>query len=159
MSTPNTKTRPTAATELQFASFQIADLLLGIDIHQVQEINRNLELTPVPHAPPAVRGVINLRGEVVTVVDLRCVLGLEPSEFTRLSRNVIVNHGGERIGLLVDAVADVITCSSDEIDPLPENLGGLDHSFFDGVFKLDASLLVLLNVAQTLSTVCETTEV
>ena len=158
MSTRTTNSATIGAAELQFASFQIADLLLGIDIHQVQEINRNLELTPVPHAPTAVRGVINLRGEVVTVVDLRCVLGLPAAEFTRLTRNVIVNYAGERIGLLVDAVADVITCSANDIDPLPENLGGVDHSYFEGVFKLTEKLLVVLNVVQTLSTVCEAVE-
>lgn len=155
-----THTRPRMATgELQFASFQIGDLLLGIDIHQVQEINRNLQLTPVPHAPEAVRGVINLRGEVVTVIDLRRVLGLAPAEVTRSTRNVIVHHGDEQIGLLVDCVADVVTASADEIDPLPENLSGLDHSFFEGVFKLEQGLLVILNVTHTLSTVAGEAEV
>ncbi|WP_425614367.1 chemotaxis protein CheW [Anatilimnocola sp. NA78] len=138
------------SNEVQYASFQVGDLLLGIDICQVQEINRNLQLTPVPHAPTAVRGVINLRGEVVTVIDLRCVLGMPPAEFTRGTRNVIIKHGGEQIGLLVDNVADVITCRADSIDPIPENLGGLESSYFNGVFKLDQGLLVTLNVAEAL---------
>jgi len=139
-----------SSNEVQYASFQVGDLLLGIDICQVQEINRNLQLTPVPHAPAAVRGVINLRGEVVTVIDLRCVLGMPPAEFTRATRNVIIKHAGEQIGLLVDNVADVITCRADNIDPIPENLGGLESSYFSGVFKLDQGLLVTLNVAEAL---------
>ena len=143
-----------ASAELQFTTFQVHDLLLGIDIRQVQEINRSLRLTPVPHAPEAVRGVINLRGEVVTVLDLRRVLRLPPAEMTRSTRNVIVNSNGEQIGLLVDQVTDVVTCKASEIDPLPENLGGVDQRFFQGVFKLDEGLLVILNVAETLSAVC-----
>ncbi len=144
--------------ELQFASFRLGDLLLGIDIHQVQEINRNLELTPVPHSPPAVRGVINLRGEVVSVIDLRTVIGLPPMETSRATRNVVVRQNGENIGLLVDSIADVVKTYLDDIDPLPENLGGFDHSFFTGVVKLEAGLLVILNVTQTLDAVCGASE-
>jgi purine-binding chemotaxis protein CheW len=143
----------TGSGELQFASFQIGDLLLGVDIHQVREINRNLQIAPVPHTPETVRGVINLRGEVVTVIDLRRVLGLPPAEFTRATRNVIVNSGGERIGLLVDAVADVITCEADDIDTLPENLSDVEQRLFAGVFKLEQGLLVVLKVEETLSSI------
>lgn len=154
MTTKATATRA-STTELQFASFQVGDLLLGIDIHQVREINRNVQLTPVPHAPEAVRGVINLRGEVVTVVDLRSVLGLPPTEFNRSTRNVIVKLGNEQISLLVDRVADVISCVSDEIDPLPENLAGFDGNYFSGVFKLEQGLLIVLNVSETLNSLAE----
>lgn len=148
-------TTSAASGELQFTSFQVQDLLLGIDIRQVQEINRSLRLTPVPHAPEAVCGVINLRGEVVTVLDLRRVLGLPPAEMNRSTRNVIVNSNGEQIGLLVDQVTDVVTCHASEIDPLPENLGGVSQRFFQGVFKLDQGLLVILDVTETLSSICE----
>lgn len=141
---------------LQFASFQVGDLLLGIDIRQVQEINRNLQITPVPHAPTAVCGVINLRGEVVTVIDLRTVLGLDKLECTRGTRNVILKHANEQIGLVVDSVAEVITCQADEIDPLPENLGGRESVCFSGVYKLPHGLLVVLNVAETLASLGET---
>ncbi|WP_425614085.1 chemotaxis protein CheW [Anatilimnocola sp. NA78] len=147
--------QPVSGSELQFASFQVGDLLLGIDIHQVQEINRNLNLTPVPHAPDAVQGVINLRGEVVTVIDLRRVLGLPAAEFTRSTSNVIIKHTGEQVGLLVDKVAEVITCHSVDIDPLPENLGGIDSCFFSGVIKLQQHLLVVLNVTQALQSLAE----
>ena len=154
MSTHTNKGR-LGTSEQQYASFQVGDLLLGIDIRQVQEINRNLQITPVPHAPPAVRGVINLRGEVVTVIDLRTVLTLAPAEFSRTSRNVILKHEGEQIGILVDSVAEVITCQADEIDPLPENLGGPESVCFSGVYKSSQGLLVLLNVASTLASLSE----
>jgi purine-binding chemotaxis protein CheW len=137
--------------ELEFITFYLGGLLLGIDIHQVQEINRNLSMTPVPHAPPAVRGVINLRGEVVMVVDLNTVLGLPAKELARANRNVIVKNGGEQIGLLVDRVADVVRAKSDELDPMPENLRGIDQRFFKSVYKLEEGLLVILDVDVTLA--------
>ena len=138
---------------LQFATFYLGDLLLGIDIQQVQEINRVLEFTRIPHAASAVRGVINLRGEVVTVVDLRLALRLPKASVTRRTRNVIVNSGEEAIGLIVDQIADVITARADEIDPRPENISGIDNTFFRGVYKLSHGLLVILNVDDILSAI------
>ncbi len=140
--------------EQEFITFYLGDLLLGIDIHQVQEINRNVDMTPVPHAPQAVRGVINLRGEVVLVVDLREVLGLPKSALTRSNRNVIVKNGGEQIGLLVDRVADVVRANTDDLDPMPENLRGIDQRFFKAVYKLELGLLVILDVNVTLASIC-----
>jgi purine-binding chemotaxis protein CheW len=138
---------------LQLASFWLGDMLLGIDIQQVQEINRNLQLTRVPHAAPAVRGVINLRGEVVTVIDLRTVLKLPQVPVSRESRNVIVTSGNDQIGLLVDRVADVITASHEEVGPRPGNLDRVDASFFSGVLTLDSGLLVILDIEETLAAV------
>lgn len=137
--------------ELQFVSFIVGDLLLGVDIRRVREINRNWNLTTVPHAAPAVRGVINLRGDVVTIVDLRTVLALPAAETSRERRNIIVQTDGEQIGLLADRVADVIVVDADQIYPLPENLAGAEGDFFDGVFKLDHGLLVILDVERTLA--------
>lgn len=150
------QTKPSAAEavvagEQEFITFYLGDLLLGIDIHQVQEINRNLDMTPVPHAPQAVRGVINLRGEVVMVVDLREVLGLPTAPLTRSNRNVIVKNGGEQIGLLVDRVADVVRASGEELDPMPGNLRGVDQQFFRSVYKMESGLLVILDVDVTLA--------
>jgi purine-binding chemotaxis protein CheW len=141
--------------EQEFITFYLGDLLLGIDIHQVQEINRNLEMSPVPHAPAAVRGVINLRGEVVMVVDLREVLGLPQISLTSSNRNVIVKNGGEQIGLLVDRVADVVRAMTEELDPMPENLRGIDQRFFKSVYKLECGLLVILDVDVTLAGICQ----
>ncbi len=141
--------------EQEFITFYLGDLLLGIDIHHVQEINRNVSMTPVPHTPPAVRGVINLRGEVVMVVDLNTVLGLPPAAVSRENRNVIVKNGGEQIGLLVDRVADVIRAHTDELDPMPENLRGIDQRFFKAVYKLESGLLVILDVDVTLAGICQ----
>lgn len=140
-----------ASREVEYATFHVGDLLIGIDIRQVEEINRHLRLTPVPQAPDCVRGVINLRGEVVTVVDLRTILGLEPVDTTRSSRNVIVNSHDERIGMLVDSVADVVTVDSAKVAPPPANVSGIDGKFFQGVFRLEKELLVVLNVQAALA--------
>lgn len=153
--TPPAEAVAVSADEQEFITFYLGDLLLGIDIHQVQEINRNIEMTPVPHAPKAVRGVINLRGEVVLVVDLREVLGLAPAALNRSNRNVIVKNGGEQIGLLVDRVADVVRAHADDLDPMPENLRGIDQRYFKAVYKLEIGLLVILDVNVTLASISD----
>ncbi len=141
----------TVAAELQLATFYVGDILLGIDIQQVQEINRQLDVTDVPHSPGYVRGVINLRGDVATVVDLRTILGLPSAEVTRESRNLIVHSQGETIGFLVDRISDILTIGSNEISPSPTTLEGVDGSLFKGVFKLETELLLVLDVDAVLS--------
>ena len=144
--TRSTKTR----AELQLITFYVDELFLGVDINQVKEINRHVDVTPTPHAPEYVRGVVNLRGEVVTVVDLRCVLRLPAVEVTRQNRNVVVNSDTEAVGLLVDRVAEVVTAVCEDIELSPSNMGGIEGSFFKGVYRLDSELLVILDVDKVL---------
>ncbi|MBN2022135.1 MAG: purine-binding chemotaxis protein CheW [Pirellulales bacterium] len=139
------------ADGLEFATFYVGDLLIGVNILQVEEINRHVTLTPVPHAPECVRGVINLRGEVVTVMDLRTILGLPRGEVTATTRNVVVNSRGEQIGLLVDRIADVVKAQGDNIEAPPANVGGVQGRFFKGVVKLDTELMVILDVDAALT--------
>lgn len=140
-----TETDATAGA-LQCASFYLGDALMATPIPQIEEINRHLSLTPVPHAPSYVRGVINLRGEVMTVIDLRAVLGLGPTEITPQTRNVIVTSRGEHIGLLVDRIAEVVTIEREQIERPPANVSGVDGRFFRGVYKLEGELLVILDI-------------
>ena len=137
--------------KVELVTFYVGDFLFGAEIRYVEEINRHIDLTPVPHAPASVRGVANLRGEVVTVLDLRTVLGLESAESTKNMRNVIVNAGGERTGLLVDRIADVVNARRSEIDPPPANLAAVHGRFLQGVYKLDRELLTVLNVPEVLA--------
>ncbi|MGA2061436.1 MAG: chemotaxis protein CheW [Thermoguttaceae bacterium] len=146
MSTITTTRSVRSAGEVEFVTFYVGDLLIGIDIHNVEEINRQVEVTPVPQAPPHVRGVINLRGEVVTVVDLRKVLEMGRTEINQCTRTVVVNSGNEEIGMLVDRVADVVLARADQIDTPPANISGVDGRFFKGVYKLDKTLLIVLDV-------------
>ena len=110
-----------------------------------------MNVASVPLVPSKVRGVINLRGEVVTVIDLRTVLGLETIEITRAARNIVLSSGGERIGLLVDSISDVVTASSTDIVDAPGNLSGVDGRFFRGVLKRDGELLLVLDVDEVLA--------
>ncbi len=135
----------------QYATFYVGKLLLGIDIGQVQEINRQLDVTHVPQAPKCVRGVINLRGEVTTVIDLRTILGLKQTEVTESSRNLILNFEGETLGFLVDRVSDIVALRTDEINPPPANINGIQGKYFLGVHALESEILVLLNLEAVLA--------
>ena len=139
-------------TELQLAPFYVGELLLGLEIDQVQEINRCLDVTTVPHAPDWVRGVINLRGDVVTVIDLRSVLGLERGTVTKDSRNLIVNLSGELVGLCVDRIADIIAVARNEVIPPPPNISSVDERFFSGVFTGEQEIVAVLNLQEALDT-------
>lgn len=149
--TATTKEATTSNDRVQFATFYVGELLMGVDIRLVQEINRQLEMTPVPNAPSHVRGVINLRGEVATVIDLRTVLGLPPAEQTRDTRNLIVHSQNEAIGLLVDRISDILTLYPDQVSEPPSNVDGVDGKFFLGVHTLEKEICVLLDVEQVLA--------
>jgi purine-binding chemotaxis protein CheW len=149
--TETIKEASTSIDQVQFATFYVGELLMGVDIRLVQEINRQLEMTPVPNAPSHVRGVINLRGEVATVIDLRTVLGLPPAEQTRDTRNLIVHSQNEAIGLLVDRISDILTIHPDQVSEPPSNVDGVDGKFFLGVHTLEKDICVLLDVEQVLS--------
>ncbi|MCG8649148.1 MAG: chemotaxis protein CheW [Pirellulales bacterium] len=142
----------TTETEpIQYVSFLVGDLVLGLPIHQVQEINRHLEITYVPHAQSSIRGVINLRGEVVSVIDLPRVLGLGDAEISGNSRNVIIHHNGELIGLMVDDVADILSIQRSEICPAPANVKGVEGKFFKGVYTTETQIVVILDVEESLA--------
>ena len=143
--------RDTTVDELQFATFYVGDILLGVDIRQVQEINRQLDVTEVPQSPDHIRGVINLRGEVTTVADLRKILGLPPGEITRDGRNLIVTSQGESIGFLVDRISDILTLRGDQISPPPSNVDGVAGRFFSGVHTMESEIVVILDIEETLS--------
>ncbi|WP_425400551.1 chemotaxis protein CheW [Aeoliella sp.] len=152
MTTETTTNSYVDTHSMQLATFYVGDMLLGLEIDQVQEINRCLDVTMVPHAPDWVRGVINLRGDVVTVIDLRSVLGLERGTVTKDSRNLIVNVSGELVGLCVDRIADIITVSRDDVIPPPPNIAAVDERFFSGVFTGENDIVAVLNLQEALET-------
>ncbi len=151
MTTEANKKNISSSSEQEFCTFYVDNLLIGINIQQLQEINRHLDTTSVPHAPDFVRGVVNLRGEVVTVLDLRIILGMQSVEITDSCRNVIVNIDGEKNGLLVDKISDVVYANADEIESPPANISGVDGRFFKGVYKLESDLMVILDIAEVIS--------
>jgi purine-binding chemotaxis protein CheW len=135
---------------VELATFYVGDALCGMDILKVQEINKLLEMTIVPQAPEYVMGIVNLRGQIVTVIDLGKKLSLSSTELTDMTRNIIVNSKGEHIGLLVERISDVVQANWEKVEAPPANIGGVQGKFFKGVFKTENSLIGILDVEEVL---------
>ncbi|MBW1915989.1 MAG: purine-binding chemotaxis protein CheW [Deltaproteobacteria bacterium] len=135
---------------VDLATFFIGDALCGMDILKVQEINKLLNMTVVPQAPEYVKGILNLRGQIVTVIDLGRKLGLSITEIGPDTRNMIVNSQNEYIGFLVDRIGDVVKTDIDKVEPPPSNIGGVQGRYFEGVLKTENSLVGILNVEEVL---------
>jgi purine-binding chemotaxis protein CheW len=135
---------------LELATFYVGESLCGINILNIQEINKNVDITHVPQAPEYVVGVLNLRGRIVTVIDLGEKLELSPININKENRNIIVDSQEEQIGLLVDSISDVLLARSDKIEPAPANLGGIKGKFFKGVFKTEDKLIGVLDIEEVL---------
>jgi purine-binding chemotaxis protein CheW len=147
MAQTQTIERPDQDDLLQFSSFYLDDTLCGINIKQVQEINDDLNITKVPLSPEYVMGIMNLRGQIVTIINLGMKIGLVPSPIGPKSRVVITSSKGENIGLLVDKVTEVITISQSQIANSPANIKGAQGKFFEGVLHTSANeLMALLNL-------------
>lgn len=134
---------------LQWVTYQLEDEYYGINVMQVQEVLRLSEIAPVPGAPSYVLGIINLRGNVVTVIDTRARFGLPPQEATENSRIIIVEVSGHVIGMLVDSVAEVVYLHQSEIDTAP-NVSDDSSRFIQGVCNRDKYLLILVDVNKLL---------
>lgn len=136
---------------LQWVTFQLEEETYGINVMQVQEVLRYSEIAPVPGAPDYVLGIINLRGNVVTVIDTRTRFGLPTSEVTDNSRVVIIEAEQQVIGILVDSVAEVVYLRTSEIDSAP-NVGTEESAkFIQGVSNRDGELLILVDLNKLLS--------
>ena len=109
-----------------------------------------MPITRVPKTPPFVEGVINLRGEIVPVIDLKKRFDLPHTETTENTRIIIVTVEDITVGMIVDSATEVIQLSKDDIEPAPDMAGGIDSSFLDGVGKLDDKLIILLNMSKIL---------
>ncbi len=134
---------------LQWVTYQLEQEYYGINVMQVQEVLRLSEIAPVPGAPSYVLGIINLRGNVVTVIDTRARFGLPPQEPTENSRIIIVEVSGHVIGMLVDCVAEVVYLHQSEIDTAP-NVSDDSSRFIQGVCNRDKYLLILVDVNKLL---------
>lgn len=136
---------------LQWVTFKLQEETYGINVMQVQEVLRYTEIAPVPGSPDYVLGIINLRGNVVTVIDTRSRFGLEPAEVTDNTRIVIIEAEKQVIGILVDSVAEVVYLKSSDIDTAPNV--GTDESarFIQGVSNRDGELLILVDLNKLLS--------
>ena len=144
------KTLESSSEDVEFSTFYVGGALCGIDILNIQEINKNFEITRVPQAADYITGILNLRGRIVTIIDLGKKLGLEPVTDSKDNRNIIVNSEEEHIGLLVDAISDVALAKRDDIEPAPSNISGVKGKYFQGVLKTEKQLIGILDIDEVL---------
>jgi len=130
--------------EIVFTTFDVGDFMCAIDNTYVQEIYREIRITTVFGAPEYIRGVINVRGQIVTIIDMKRKLGLEDSIFTKNTRIIILNTDNELIGLLVDNIRDTFTGDKNKIDLPPSNIDKKSRHFFSGVYKTEDGLLGII---------------
>jgi purine-binding chemotaxis protein CheW len=138
--------------EVKVIVFQLKDEEYGVEVNQVKSIEKLEHITRVPRTPRFVKGVINLRGVVTPIIDLRKRFDLEESEYTESTRIIIVAVGELEVGLIVDAANDVIDIPVNAVEPPPEVVGGVEAAYLRGVAKLENRLLILLNLDKVLST-------
>lgn len=131
---------------IQLVTFVVGEEEFAVPILAVQEINRMMQITRVPQSPPFVEGVVNLRGKIIPVVDLRKRFGLADKENTGDNRIVVVEVSGRVIGFLVDRVNEVLRIHSKIIEPPPPMVCGIDSEYVQSVGKLDDRLLILLDL-------------
>jgi purine-binding chemotaxis protein CheW len=135
-----------ATDEFQLVVFELGEERYGLDIATVYEIIRHQPVTAVPQAPSFVEGVINLRGRIIPVVDLRGRFGMLPGSLTKASRIVVCEAAGTRVGLVVDGVSEVLMVPSDAIEQTPEVASGYDTQYLRGIAKLGERLVILLDL-------------
>jgi len=136
---------------LQCVTFRLDDEIYGINVMQVQEVLRVTEIAPVPGAPHYVLGIINLRGNVVTVIDTRERLGLEAKEVDESTRIVIIEADKMVVGILVDAVAEVVDLRTSEIESAPSVGNDESSKYIQGVASRDGVLLILVDLNKLLN--------
>jgi purine-binding chemotaxis protein CheW len=136
----------------QLISFMVGEEEYGLEILRVKEVIRIREITRLPRAPSFVKGIINLRGDVIPIIDLRDKFGLEHKEYTSMTRVIVVDVDGRLVGMVVDAASQVVRVPADQIDPPPPIVGGLSVEFIKGVGKIEERLIILLKIDRILST-------
>jgi len=138
--------------EHQLVVFELENEKYGVDIASVEGIIKMQEITRLPHAPEFIEGITNLRGTIVPVVDLRTRFGLPRKEATRDTRIVIANMDSSKVGIIVDAVTQVIRVPEDKIEPPPQMSVTINSAFIKNIAKLESELVILLDLGKVLST-------
>lgn len=134
--------------ELFLVVFTLNHEDFAVPIEQVREINRLVQITPLPKAPQSILGLINLRGRVIPVVSLRERFGLPRGETNDASRIVVGEVGGQTVGFLVDAVTEVMRLDGSCIEPSPQAVSGIDSTFIKGLGKMDDRIIILLDLTK-----------
>jgi purine-binding chemotaxis protein CheW len=131
---------------LQLVTFKLENEEFGVDILKVQEINRMMTITKIPNAPNFIEGVINLRGKIIPIVDLRKRLGFHNGTYDKSTRIIVVELDGLVLGFIVDSVSEVLRINETTVEPPPSIVAGIDSEYIEGVGKLDDRLLILLQL-------------
>ncbi len=153
MAEQDTKAETTSNGELQLVVFAIGSEEFGVEIMNVQEIIRMTNITKIPQAPPYIRGIINLRGRIIVVVNLNVVMGMESKEQDESTRIIVASIGETVMGFVVDSVSEVIRLPEKNVEPAPAVIASrIGTEYVLGVGKLDNRLLILLNLDKILST-------
>lgn len=143
--------KPNAAATRRFCTFYIQGRFFGVDVTQIQEVIRSQDMTPVPLVSAVIQGLVNLRGQIVTAVDLRKRLGLPDRQAGQTPMNVVVRTPDGAVSLLVDAIGDVLEVGEDAFEPAPETLEGAARQMVLGAYKLKDSLLLVLDTGKALT--------
>jgi purine-binding chemotaxis protein CheW len=130
----------------ELALFQIDDAVYGIDINYIQEINKNLSFSRAYNSSGYIKGILNLRGQIVTVIDLRVKFGRSTKAMNSGNRVIIVKYKGESVGLLVDNIEDIIEVDHRELERSSVKIEGVDSKYFAGVYKLAKNLVIILDI-------------
>ena len=152
MSEQTTVTPGSATTTHQFLTFALGQEEYGVEILKIQEIKGFSAITPLPNAPAYIKGVLNLRGTIVPIVDLRKKFGMPEEAYTTFTVIVVVRVQGQVMGFIVDAVSDVLTVTGADIQPTPDLQGQVDTSFLTGLAKAREKLVILLDIDKVLTT-------
>lgn len=140
-----------AGERIQVVSFHLGSEEYGVDISQVQEIIRMVDITHVPRAPHFMEGVINLRGQLIPIIDLRTRFGMSRADHTKSTRIVVTEIGSKKIGIIVDSVSEVINIPLEQVEDAPEMIAGVGTEYIQGVGKVADRLIVLLHLAMVVT--------
>lgn len=138
----------------QLCTFYVNGFYFGVDVLRVQEVIKYQKMTPVPVSPAVVKGLINLRGQIVIAVDMREKMGMPPRENQQLPMNVVVHSDEGAISLLVDKIGDVIEVDDKDLEAPPDSLNGVNRDLLLGVYKLPKTLLLSMNVDEAIN-ICQ----
>ncbi len=135
----------------KYLTFVLGDEEYGLDIGMVREIIKIMDITKIPNAPESIKGVVNLRDKVISVMDLRIKFCMEPIEYTEETCIIVVDYNSTMMGVIVDTVSEVLDISGDEIEPPPSFGTGIDVNFIIGIGKIKGKVIILLDIRKVLS--------
>lgn len=137
--------------EMQYVVFKLGNERFCVDISNVSGITEHSEITPVPNSPKYIKGVVNLRGDIIPVVNLKCRFGIEESDLTHETRIINIAFNGKDIGFLVDSASEVLRISTDDIEAAPQIIKGKDGDYISGVAKIDNKIAIVLDLEKIFS--------